>query len=78
MISSRLLVLTCFLACIFFQSTNPVNSAVIIKRGAKDWSAVDWDKLEADWVSSDRMIATSDNSHSIIMHSLWIYNDANF
>ena len=42
-----LLCLTLFLSSNF----NSVNAAKIIRKGIKDWGAVDWAKLEHDWVS---------------------------
>ena len=31
----------------------PLASSAIIRKGSKDWKAVDWAKLESDWESSD-------------------------
>ncbi|GMI07797.1 hypothetical protein TrRE_jg7227 [Triparma retinervis] len=44
-------VLPCVLLII--DESTVASGAKIIRKGSKDWSAVDWDKLESDWSEDD-------------------------
>ena len=35
------------------EESTVASGAKIIRKGSKDWSAVDWDKLESDWSEDD-------------------------
>lgn len=53
MLSSSVIFLSVLSLLLLLSLSKPINGAVIIKKGSKDWSAVNWDKLEADWEEGD-------------------------